>query len=479
MAQGVVGVAERVVKVAVIGGGIGGLTAAATLAKRGVEVTLFEAQHQVGGKAHRIAHAGLLFDTGPTLLTMPAVINETFAALDAQDLQPLLMPLQTQCEYRFADGARFVADASLERSMESAAHITPTEGEGLRRFYQQAENIFHAAGEPYLSAPFVGMADYFRRLLAHGVRTTLRGAPLGTLSRLADQCFRSPHMQQFAGRFATYAGASPFEASAAFAMIAHIERAFGVYHPRGGMGALVRGLALAAERLGVEIRCQTRALWRPYGAGYVVNDTFFDAVIINGDPLASDTKEPLALSGYVLLLAAEQRVSLPHHSVYFSNDYRREFAALAAGQLAPNPSLYVCHAAATDGTMAPAGSSGLYLMINVPAMSEETWASCADIARGQCLDRLAQMLPGVRVSVVGERTPVDLAALGAPRGSIYGFVPRGIMGPFRRPRMHAGHRLYRAGGGTHPGGGVPLCMLSGRFAAAALLADLGASVEAA
>ena len=285
------------------------------------------------------------------------------------------------------------------------------------------------------------------------------------------------------GRFATYAGASPYEASAAFALIPHIERAYGVHHVRGGIGALVGALGAAIQRLGVTVHLRTRVRYTREAAGYRVGppggEESFDAVVVNADPLDALSRgaEPLSLSGYVLLLEVDGRPALPHHTVLFSADYRREFDALFQGQLAADPTVYFCNPSATDATVAPPGKTGLFVMVNAPALprgpdagerAAAAWELQAERVKAQMFDKLLQHYPELRgrMRVVGQRTPVDLAALGAPGGSIYGFLPHGKFGPFRRPRIRGGTPgLFFAGGGTHPGGGVPLVMLSGRFAA--------------
>jgi phytoene dehydrogenase-like protein len=311
----------------------------------------------------------------------------------------------------------------------------------------------------------------------------LAGMRLNTLHELAQRHFKTAHMQQYVGRFATYAGASPYEASAAYALIPHIERAYGVHHVRGGIGALVEALGQAARRLGVTIHLNTRARFERDATGYRVGPAgeaeAYDGVVVNADPLESLRREgePLALSGYVLLLEVDGRTPLPHHAVLFGADYRREFEELFGGRLATDPTVYVCNPSATDSSMVTPGKTGLFVMVNAPPLplgagaaerAAVAWEAQAECVRLQMLEKLFGHFPELkgRVRMLGQRTPVDLAAQGAPGGSIYGFLPHGKFGPFRRPRIRgATPGLFYAGGGTHPGGGVPLVMLSGRFAA--------------
>ncbi len=468
-------------RVAVIGGGIGGLTAAGLLAKEGHAVTLFEGGPSLGGKAQAVTVEGLTLDTGPTLLTLPALVRGTFEQLDALDLLPPFTELEPQCTYHFADGCGFTAYKDLERMADSAAELRPVERKGVRSFYAEAAAIWRAAGEPYLEAPFEGMAGFMARVARRGIGAMLAGLKLDTLHALAAKHFQTHHLRQYVGRFATYAGGSPYASSAAFALIPHIEHAYGVHHVRGGMGALVEALGRAARRLGVTVHLDTRARFERVAGGYRVEPVaeVFDSVVVNADPLAALRREsePLSLSGFVLLLEVEGRTAVPHHAVMFGGDYRKEFDALFAGQLAADPTVYVCNPSATDSGMAPPGRTGLFVMVNAPAMPVEEgraeqarreWESDAARVREQMFEKLLRHYPALkgRVRVVGQRSPVDLAARGAPGGSIYGFLPHGRLGPFRRPRIRGGTPgLFFAGGGTHPGGGVPLVMLSGRFAA--------------
>jgi phytoene dehydrogenase-like protein len=244
------------------------------------------------------------------------------------------------------------------------------------------------------------------------------------------------------------------------------------------MGAIASALELALARLGVDVRVGRRVTWASHGGELVVDGDAFDAVIVNADPLLAAGLDggPLALSGYVLLARVPGRLTLPHHLVLFSSRYDTEFQQLFAGQPAEDPTVYVCHPAASDPTMAPDGTSGLYLMTNAPPLGPGGRSADPGTLRARCLRRLEHFAPGLvdRLHILAEQTPADFARCGAPRGSLYGFLPHGRLAALKRPRMRgATPGVFFAGGGTHPGGGVPLVMLSGRYAAAMALEHLG------
>lgn len=196
-------------RVAVIGGGIGGLTAAGMLARKGHAVTLFEATRALGGKAQTVRVDGLVFDTGPTVMTMPDTVRATFAALGAEASMPRLERLALQTHYRWADGREFSCWEDVERAADSAARVHEGDGRRLAGFFAEADTIYRAAGRPYLEAPYETMVGFMARAAKAGLGTLLTGLKLSTLDGLARKHFESEHLRQFVGRFATYAGASP------------------------------------------------------------------------------------------------------------------------------------------------------------------------------------------------------------------------------------------------------------------------------
>jgi phytoene desaturase len=330
-----------------------------------------------------------------------------------------------------------------------------------------------------------------------------------SLDGLARRFFRDERLVQLVDRFATYNGSTPYRAPATFAVIAHVEHELGAYHVRGGMYAIAEAEVALARRLGVAVetgRAVAAVEVRDGRAtGVRLDDgerVEADAVVVNADPatayerllpadadpgarrraLASDP----STSALVMLAGVRRTIyALDHHNVFFSADYRREFADLVGRRRAPeDPTVYVCAASRTDRSQAPEGCESLFVMVNLPALDARGRPGGRDALvaelRPRVLDRLARAGVAIaedEIAVESYLAPSDFAArYGSRDGSIYGASSNTRLQAFlrqpNRSRRVAG--LFFAGGGAHPGGGMPLVTLSGRIAATLVDEYLGA-----
>ncbi len=508
-------------RVAVVGGGLAGLSAALRLASRGVEVVLFERARHLGGKARELRLDGYRFDTGPTVVTLSEVLARTFT--EAGATPPSMAALDPLTRYRLPSGRTWDVHRDADRTLAGLPA-------GQRRAYAEllddARHLFEDAAPTFVYGPEPGPAALLRYGLAHG----RRAYPLRSMAQHVRRRGADADLEAFFLRFATYAGADPYRAPAVLLNIAWAELGLGAVHLRGGVGTLVRALATEARARGARLetgvpveglvveRGRVRAVRTPDGVLEV------DAVVSAADRVVShrlvgrDVPRPRAAassSGFVLLLgvAAVEREGA-HHTVLFPRAYPPEFAALRAGRLPADPTLYLSVSARSDADDAPAGHENWFVMVNAPPLPEADVADppqdplAAALPDGLRSDSaLPSGLPSLRdvdgaaatpsetayaVHVLGalraraglrpERVrgwrlvgPRQLAATGH-RGSIYGPAPAGLLGALRpTPRVRGVTNLILAGGTVHPGGGIPLALLSGRNAADATLAMLPAA----
>ncbi|HEY1017064.1 MAG TPA: phytoene desaturase family protein [Herpetosiphonaceae bacterium] len=481
--------------VAVVGGGLGGLAAAIRLRAAGARVTLFEKNGRVGGKMNLVEQDGFTFDTGPSLFTMPWVVDELLAVAGYRREELLeIVPVDPTCRYRFADGQRFDAWADLAALVGEIERLSPPDVAGFFRFMAFAARIYQAAAEPFLLEPFAGLRTMLQPRL---LRDALKIAPFQTVDQAVRRFFRHPHLRQIFNRYATYNGSSPYRSPATFCIIPYVELAQGGWYVRGGMYRLAAALERVAGELGVEIRLNSPVSALEFAGrrarGVRLADgssVAADHVVVNADalyaldeliPPAKAPSHPLSCSGFVLLLGVHDRFpQLAHHNIFFSADYPAEFRAIfERGAPAPDPTIYVAATARSDAGHAPPGMLNLFVLVNAPPLGRVNWEREAPAYRDLIVSRLERAgLDGLSAAIVSERclTPADLAAMtNAHRGALYGPASHGLRAAFLRPRNRPpGLRgVTLAGGATHPGGGIPLVLLSGKAAARWALEELG------
>jgi phytoene desaturase len=482
---------ERVV---VVGGGLGGLAAAIRCAVAGRPTTLIEARPNVGGKLNIVRDQGFVWDIGPSLLTMPWVLDDLLRVAGSSLAAELdVVALPSACRYMWADGTRFDAMASLPALIQSIAAINPRDVGNFMRFMQYSQQLWDLSADQFLDTPMTGWQSLLDwRVLRDGWR--LDG--LRTMDVAVRSFFESPQLQQVMNRFATYNGSSPYRTPATFNLIAWAEFGFGAFYPRGGLYRIAEVLHATALRVGVDIRTATAVTGIQHQQGRVSGVTTSDGetiatqrVISNVDPQVTLAKlldggarraqrlaqRELSTSGFVVLWGLRQRYDqLDHHTICFSPDYRAEFADTDAGRLHDTPTIYLNHTVGYDLDHAPVGGQNIFALVNVPATrgSQIDWPNVAAQYADQLVSQLETRfgLAGFRQNIVVQHilTPHDLAQrYNAPGGSIYGLASNSTLSAFMRPPQRdpqiAG--LYYCGGGTHPGGGIPLALLSGKHAA--------------
>jgi phytoene desaturase len=478
----------------VIGAGLGGLACAARLASQGHDVTVVESGGTVGGKLGEHVREGFRFDTGPSLVTLPAALRDLFLKTGRPLEESLdLVPVDPVAHYRFADGTELDApNADLPGLCDAFdTALGPGAGADWQRFHAYAERLWDVTRTPFLESPLDGPAA-LARLALRRPHHLLAVAPWRSLRDVGRRFLRDPRQRTFLERYATYAGSDPRRAPAALAVIPYVEQAFGGWFVRGGLRRIVDAVHERALERGAVVVTGARASRITTSAGRVDgvgladgNRLVADVVVANadatqvyGDLLPSPREQRRiaratpSLSGFVLLLGVRGRTpSLRHHTVLFGGDYDAEFDRIFGTPARPvdDPTLYV----SVPPDAAPPGDEAWFVLANAPRQGPVDWDApgVAAAYADHLLATLAARGHDVRdrLAFAEWRTPADLErATGAPGGAIYGTSSNGARAAFLRPRNRSRvPGLFLVGGSAHPGGGIPLVTLS-----AAIVAEL-------
>jgi len=493
-------------RVVVIGAGIAGLVSALLLAARGLQVTVVEAADGPGGKMRPIEIDGLPVDAGPTVFTMRWVFDELLQEVGSsvQAALPPLQPLSVLARHAWrADGARLDLLADRQASAEAiAAFSSPAEGRRYLAFCDEAARVYRRLEGPHIRSARPSFLQMVADLGPSGLATLAGLGPFATLSGALSRRFTDPRLQQLFGRYSTYCGASPGLAPATLMLVAHVEQE-GVWAVQGGMAALARALeALVRSKAGqvrygercagIEVR-EARVRGVRLASGEVLRA---DSVVFNGDAsalagLLDDPARPAAprpvpararsLSAVTWAMRAHTKgFPLARHNVFFDEDYASEFEDIFRHRRLPRRgTVYLCAQDRLDDSAGPRGPERMLMLVNAPADGDER--DFEDAETEACEKRCWKLLEdcGLQVDLsqpmrMVRRTPAAFHRLfPGSGGALYGAATHGWMALFRRPEAATPvPGLYLAGGSVHPGPGVPMAAMSGRLAAATLMARL-------
>lgn len=482
----------------IVGGGLGGLSAAIHLAIKGQRVLLLEKNQRLGGKLNIHQEAGFRWDTGPSLVTMPWVLHELIQAAghDSKELLELVR-VEPGCRYFWPDGTRFEACQDLPSLIQAIEALSPNDVAPFLRFLAHSSEIYKTVAPHFLLRPFTGLRELIRPSFA---RNAHKIDSLRTVDQAVRSFFQSPYLRQVFDRYATYNGSSPYRSPATFNLISYIEFAEGAWYVKGGLYRIAEVLTQLAHEQGVEIRTQSEVSQvRPEGSSvrvYLRDGTSFQSrhAVINADPRYAyrhllSAKESVArrfeklepsCSGFILLLGVKRIYpQLAQHNIFWSQDYPAEFRALfELGVPAPDPTIYISATSLSDPSHAPDQHMNLFVLVNAPSLGGSRysydWKREADSYSELVIRKLERMgLEELSKQIVVRHTitPSDLAeSYNAANGAIYGPASNNPFSAFARPPLQAIGlpQIYFVGGGTHPGGGIPLVLLSGKAVAEAI-----------
>jgi len=501
-------------RVGIIGGGLGGLAAACTLAARGYSVVLFEKSGQLGGKAVVLERNGFRFDMGPTILTMPSVLRRTFAEAGRDLADSLdLVRLDPQWRCFFPDGSTLDLVENVEDMAASLDSYAPgsASGTGYRNFLALSERLHRISDQYYFWKSIGGIGDmidpkfgFSLAILGDVLAMRMGRSVAGTVRKFNPD----PRVAQMLDHFTQYVGSCPEQSPAVLCGIAHMQTQEGVWYPRGGTRAVPEALVSLGRELGVEYRTETgiarivtdaskkRVLGVETDSGEVIP---LAAVVSNADSvrthreLLAETapgavkvferrrRYKPACSGVVLYLGLSKCYDhLLHHDFLFSRDPHEEFDFIyRKGEPAPDPTCYLASTARTEPNTAPPGGDALYVLVHTPYLRpHHDWSKMLPEYRRVIIEKLRTTgkMPDIESRIVFEAvlTPQDIhERYHVLNGAIYGLASHGkwtgAFKPANRSRDVEG--LYLAGGSAHPGPGMPMVLMSGWIAADTLDRD--------
>ncbi len=479
-------------RVIVIGAGLGGLSAAAHLSRRGHEVTVLEQSPVPGGRAAMVREGGFTLDVGPTVLTMPNLLADTFAAAEA-DIDDFVTLRRVDPMYRavYADQSVLHVRHGREAMTEEIRQFAgDKEAEAFGRFCEWLTRLYQLEMPNFIDTNYDSVRD-----LARPWRAAIELVRLGGFKKLAPKVasfFDDERLQRIFSFQSMYAGVAPYQALALYGVITYMDTIEGVYVPAGGMYSVSSGLARAVTKAGVRIRYRapvTRILRTGEGAvaGVEVGGSdriVADAVVCNADlPVAYRTllggldaprvARRGTYSPSCLLWVAGVRGLPPdgaaHHNIHFGSEWERSFkAVIDRGTRMPDPSILVTVQSLGDRALAPDGSSSMYVLEPVPNLDGRiNWSAHRDRVVNTLRNRVARL--GYPTDVVVERVfdPLDWESMGMERGTPFAlahtFRQTGPLRPANRDARVPG--LFFTGSSTVPGVGVPMVLLSGKLAA--------------
>lgn len=477
----------------VIGAGIAGIAVAIRLAVKGYAVRVLEANSYPGGKLSEFEREGFRFDAGPSLFTMPELVDDLYRLAGREPRRFFsYRRLELACRYFYSDGMvldahadphQFAAEASAKLGVPQAV-VEKHLGAAARK-YALTKGIFlerslHKAGTYFRKDVLKALVNLPRLHLTHSMHAQ------------NERRLGHPKLVQLFDRYATYNGSNPYSAPGVLNLIAHLEHGIGACFPEGGMVAITKSLVQLAEDLGVQFQYGQRVsrivVANGRATGVEINGKLFtaDLVVSNMDIVPTYRRLLAGHPAPEKVLRHERSSSalifywgiarpfpqLDLHNIFFSADYKAEFEGIFGKDgLHPDPTVYVHVSSKYEAGDAPEGMENWFVMINVPGNHGQDWDALIAVSRERILQKLSHLLgteiaPLIRCEDILDPRSIE-ARTSSYQGSLYGASSNSQMSAFFR---HANFSskikgLYFCGGSVHPGGGIPLCLLSARIVA--------------
>ncbi|ARS36987.1 1-hydroxycarotenoid 3,4-desaturase CrtD [Pontibacter actiniarum] len=478
-------------KAVIIGAGIGGIATAVRLAVKGYSVTVLEANDTFGGKMQEFWLGGYRFDAGPSLFTLPHLVDELFTLAGRNPKEYFTYTrLDPITHYFWPDGSRVKAYADAAQFATEAAQQLGVPRKAVQEALEKSSRLYKGTADTFLHKSLHRLQTYLSPdvLKAMGCLTDL--GLTTTMHEANAKQFSDPRFVQLLDRFATYNGSDPYQAPGTLNIIPHLEHNLGAFYPKGGIYAIAASLVRLAEELGVVFRYQEPVLRitteNGKATGVETNSGSYqaDVVVSNMDVVPTYRKllpnqpapektlqQPRSSSALIFYWGIKRDFPQLHvHNIFFSQDYKAEFEHIFKYKtVSQDPTVYVNITSKAAPGDAPAGSENWFVMVNVPHNQGQDWEELTAKTRQAVLQKLSRMLQTDIKELIEEEQVLDPLLIEGRTssfgGALYGSSSNNRMAAFlRHPNFSARLKgLYFCGGSVHPGGGIPLCLLSAKI----------------
>lgn len=473
---------------AVIGSGVGGLAVAIRLANKGYRVTVYEKNTLAGGKVAQIVRQGYRFDTGPSLFTLPDLLEELFRESgEALSDYMRYKPLENNCKYFFSDGSEFVFYHDKDKLKAEIESKTIESYKAISKRLSDSEEVYNISAPVFLFSNFHKLSNFNTPPYKNIALKLNKLNFLSTMHRANKRDFKDPRIVQLFDRYATYNGSNPYRAPATLNMIAHLENNLGAFFPDKGMYDIVESLYRLALKREVQFEFNAQV------SRIVVDRKSVKGVVVNGqmhhyDVIVSDVDVKYLVNNLMDDSPLKNRINrsdpsssalifywgikrefdqLDVHNILFSRDYPKEFDTIFnTRSITDDPTVYIFVSSKEVKSDAPQGCENWFVMINTPSDSGQNWSKIIAEAREKIIRKINNTLhTNIESFIEFEeiRSPLDIEKYTmSANGALYGAASNSMFSAFMRHpnRIASIKNLYFVGGSVHPGGGIPLCLAS-------------------
>ncbi len=478
-------------KVGIIGAGIAGIATAIRLQMQGKDVTIIESNDYPGGKLTSFESNGYHFDAGPSLFTMPENVEELFSIAKKQSTDYFqYITLDNTCHYFYEDGTTIYGKTNINEFGEEVEKKLGTPKQQIIDYLNRSKEIYQLTSHLFLQSSLHKIKTYFSSRIVKTLFNINKLKLNKTMNDVNEGFFEEPKLVQLFNRFATYNGSDPYQAPAVLNIIPHLEHNMGTYFPKGGMRSITNSLYTLSKEIGVDYVFNEKAEEiitegkKVKGIKTSKKNYSFDRVVSNMDiyptyrHLLRKHKAPEKIlqqqrssSALIFYWGIKKSFnSLDLHNIFFSDDYQKEFDYIFKKKnIYHDPTVYVNISSKHNPSDAPNGCENWFVMINVSHNEKQDWDQLISEARKNILTKLSRMLHTDIASLIATEEVLDPRTIESKtssyKGALYGASSNNKMAAFLRHKNFSSKikGLYFAGGSVHPGGGIPLCLLSAKI----------------